>query len=74
MKENMEIEYTKEQTRAAKRAAKALNELSDSGLHLIWHAASHEIYAVPHEIKDCIENSNTNDYLSCGFIDDAGDW
>lgn len=36
----MEIEYTKEQVRAAKRAAKALKELADSGLYLIWHASS----------------------------------
>ncbi len=70
----MEIEYTKEQVRAARRATKALNELSESGLSLVWHAASHNIYAIPNDIKDSIENSDTTDYLECGVIDDAGDW
>lgn len=70
----MEIEYTKEQIRAAKRAAKALNELSESGLFLIWHCASGAIYCVPKGMKDNIVDDGSNDYLSCGTIDDGGDW
>lgn len=70
----MEIEYTKEQVRAAKRAAKALNELSQSGLYLIWHCATGNIYGVPKEMRDDVESDGVNDYLPCGIIDDGGDW
>lgn len=70
----MEIEYTKEQVRAAKRAAKALNELSESGVYLIWHGASGNIYAVPKEVRQNCEEHSTTDYLFCGIIDDGGDW
>lgn len=69
----MEIEYTKEQVRAAKRAAKALKELADSGLYLIWHASSGEIYCYPSS-EDVPDRGYGDDVLVCGHIHEGGDW
>lgn len=63
--------YTPQQVRAAKRAAKALKELSDSGLCLLWHPSSGTVYAMH---KEDYAEGNTSNALECGYIDDGGDF
>lgn len=67
-------DYTPEQIRAARRARKALKELSESGLYLIQHASSGDIYAIPQEMASDVSDLVTYELLDCGHIDDAGDW
>ena len=68
------IEYTPEQIRAAGRARRALKTLSESGLYLIQHASSGDIYAIPIEMSSDVSALETCKLLDCGHIDDAGDW
>lgn len=68
------IEYTPEQIRAAKRAEKALKALRDSGLYLIQHSSSGDIYAVPNSMSEMVSELDTSKLLCCGHIHDAGDW
>lgn len=69
------IEYSSQQIRAAKRAAKALKELTDSGLYLIWHTSGGEIYGVPRHMKEEVEELGPDyGWLECGIIHDGGDW
>lgn len=68
------IEYTPEQIRAARRASKALKLLSESGLYLIQHGSSGDIYAIPKDMSFDVSGLETHKLLDCGHIDDAGDW
>lgn len=63
--------FTEKQKRAARRASKALKELSNDGLYLIYHASSGTIYAVD---EDGYQDPHNSDRLQCGQIDDGGDW
>ena len=63
--------FTPEQERAARRAKKAFQQLRESGLMLIWHSATGNIYAVHQE--DFI-NPDGAESLECGKINDGGDW
>lgn len=69
------MEFTKEQERAARRAKKALKELTNSGLLLIANAGG-SLYAVDHDTYDNIENQELDDSnsLDCGYLHDMGDW
>lgn len=62
---------------AARKAESALNDLRKSGLRIVWHASSGNLYAVREETFENLNSSETNDddkYLPCGSISDGGDW
>lgn len=62
---------------AARKAESALNDLRKSGLRIVWHASSGNLYAVREETFENLNSSETDDkgkYLPCGSISDGGDW